>query len=717
MDSLYKIERCTGEFSCRETEKAFIDLSWPVLSRRLFIAVCLSSLTYVFASCIPRPEVHPEYRTLMVPLTRMVAGLLLFTALVVRKSRGFSLFLRVLIIVAELSIGGLESADQYVYLLSIHKFYDVGTSYLVFYILIFYIVIPNKIKITVCTSIVISMMFIISVHSTGIATSSDLFTTSIYFLITNALGYAIVLNANTSKREEYHHTIQVKKAEQEARDAKLLAEEANKAKGRFLAMMNHEMCTPLNVILGGIRILENTRLAAKQKETVAIIRNSGELLTVLIQDVLDFTHIERHKLQLRNERFSLNELMREIDALYSPVAKEKGLRFSCSCNCLPVAYVKGDALRLRQVLCNLLNNAVKFTGKGSVSLHADMLERKESSALIRFEVQDTGIGIATHHIEDIVKPFVQVEDASTRAYGGSGLGLTISSELLHAMGSSLEISSKEGSGSLFGFTLPLIIDTATGMEEERLEIAEYSILLIDDTEANLKIVGGLLSLLKQHVVFARGSRQGIAQSRCGDFDVVIIDLHMPGQNGMETLREIRMTHPEIPAFLMTADTREEVVSEYRSAGFTGFIPKPVDIFQLSNALRLVGSDGQTTSATWHAAGPTIQEGDDGLEALFDEGFMDELKRDLGHKVFIDVIQSCVKALESGVDRIGNPGDCGEMADILHQLKGVAGNYRLLRVGKALDAHEVDRPASDYSRLVRSLEETVEALKRVSSVSA
>lgn len=151
-----------------------------------------------------------------------------------QKSRGFSLFLRVLIIVAELSIGGLESADQYVYLLSIHKFYDVGTSYLVFYILIFYIVIPNKIKITVCTSIVISMMFIISVHSTGIATSSDLFTTSIYFLITNALGYAIVLNANTSKREEYHHTIQVKKRNRKPGMRSFWRKRRTRQRGAFL---------------------------------------------------------------------------------------------------------------------------------------------------------------------------------------------------------------------------------------------------------------------------------------------------------------------------------------------------------------------------------------------------------------------------------------------------------------------------------------------------
>ncbi|MBI9106419.1 MAG: response regulator [Spirochaetales bacterium] len=694
VDSLYKINRYTGEFVCSKTESIFIDLSWPGLSRKLLIIAVLGSITYFFASCIPRPEVNPEYRAFMVPITRVVAGFILVIALIVKNNHSYSIHLCILIVLAEISIGLLESADQYFYLKSINKFYDIGTSFLVFYILIFYIIIPNRIKLTLFTSIGVSLIFIISVYLTETAAFSDLFTTIIYFVITNCLGYGILLTTNRAKREEYHHVIQLKKAEQEA-------QEANKEKSRFLAIMNHEMRTPLNVVLGGIQILNNSSLTTEQENITSIIQISGELLRVLIQNILDFTNIERNKLQLRVEQFSLKQVIEESDKIYSHISEEKGLDFFISNNCATVENVVGDSMRLRQILSNLLNNAVKFTTKGSVSLSIDLIKKEENNILLRFSVSDTGIGIPKEHFGYIVQPFTQVEQSLTRNFDGSGLGLAICSELLNCMDSRLEIASEVGSGSTFSFDLFLAINSDEYLKAEEPVIDSYRILLIDDIEANLKIVGGLLETFNQRVVCALGSRQGIEKSLLDDFDAVIIDLHMPEKNGIETIREIKMRHPDIATFLMTADTRDEVFTDFLKAGFTDFIPKPVDVTQLKNALGKIGSVNPVISKSMAIVF--------GSEEIIDMEFIRELKNDLDNKVFIDVIKSCVETLKKDVLRINNLNCVDGWKYFIHQLKGVAGNYRLMRLWNFLEGYKSDLSTLDSNQLKKVLDESIVAL--------
>ena len=697
----YEISKYTGEFANRETEKKYLDIIWPVLSRRLIIALALCAANYLIANNAVRPGEYPEYRTIVIPLTKALAIAFLAAAALVWKSRRYAAPIRVLIALSEIGIGLLQAIDHYYFLIFRKEFYDIGTSFIVFYILIFYIVIPNKIKLTIFSNLAISIAFIIITHLSGTTAPSDLFSISIYFIIANALGYGILLSNNKSRREEYRQGILLKKAEAEARKARLLAEEANSARGRFLAVINHEMRTPLNVVLGGIQILSSDGGSAKHKEVLSMVRSSGEILKVLIQNVLDFTNIEKNKLKIINSRFSLVEMITEINQIYSRACEEKGLAFSIVNKCGPIDYLAGDSPRLRQILTNLLDNAVKFTKLGSVTLSVRALEMTGNSVLLRFEISDTGIGIPENRFEDILKPFGQVEQSAAGNFEGSGLGLAICRELLNAMNSRLEITSAVGAGSVFAFNLSLTHENQQLNNEAEDEIDSCRILLIDDNEANLKITSGLLETLDQKVICAQGGRQGIEKCRLEEFDALFIDLHMPEMDGLETFKEIKKTNPEAAAFLLTADSREEVFSKYKEAGFAGLIPKPIDIGQLKEALRKIKS-GQS------AINRDLKIDLSG-DMIIDNDYIKELINDLGEDVFTDVIKTCLRTLEEGLQKTKQPQGIIDIREFMHQLSGVAGNYRLIRLWKTLEQYKSGRSPFDNDKLADILEETIEEL--------
>ncbi|MBF9018272.1 MULTISPECIES: ATP-binding protein [unclassified Oceanispirochaeta] len=718
MESNYHINRYTGEFVSPETEEKFQNHVWPVLSRRLLITILLGAVSYLFASCISRPGFIMEYRIMVVFATRIVVGILLLTALITKINKQYSKHLRLLIVLAELSIGLLESMDHFYYLKSISNFYDVGTSFLVFYIFLFYIIIPNRVKLTVVTIMVISTTFITVTYLSSAAAFVDLFTTFAYFLIVNFLGYGILLTTNKLNRNDYIHKLQLekeidyrKKVEQEATEAKQFAEDSNNAKSQFLAVMNHEMRTPLNIILGGIQLLKNSNLSEEHKEILSLINNSGERLKGLIQNILDFTNIEKNKLHIRKERFSLKQMIIDIEKVYSKISEEKGLDFITFYGTDLCDFVIGDSLRLHQILTNLLNNAVKFTETGSISLNIDTKNNDGNEILLRFQISDTGIGIPEKHFETILKPFTQVEQSNTRSFDGSGLGLAICSELLDAMNSKLEIESKLSSGSTFGFNLLLTIDSDEHSTEEEINIDSYKILLIDDIEANLKIVGGLFESLNQNVSYALGSRQGIEKSRHSDFDAIIIDLHMPEKDGIETAKEIWEKNPDVKTFLLTADSRNEIVIKAENIGFTGYISKPVCISQLKESLKLIGSKNNLD---------LTQVNENGIKNIINcndvinRAFIQELRSDLNDDVLLDILKSCIKTLEESIIMIKDNDFPDNKDDIIHQLKGVAGNYRLTQLYNALE--NADRKTISMNRkdLTEIIVKSISALDRIAS---
>jgi signal transduction histidine kinase/CheY-like chemotaxis protein len=369
------------------------------------------------------------------------------------------------------------------------------------------------------------------------------------------------------------------------REARNLAEAANRAKGEFLANMSHELRTPLNGILGYAQILErDTTLSERQRERVAAIRNSGEHLLTLIEDTLDFARIEAGKLRVEIGDVPLAGFVDVIRDIIDVKAEQKRLDFICEIAGEAPVGVRADERRLRQVMLNLLANAVKFTDSGCVSLH---ISRSESNR-VRFEVRDTGIGIGHDQLNTIFEPFEQLGAAERRA-GGAGLGLAISREFVRAMGGEIEVESEIGRGSTFRFELPAasvtpvlrkatgpapLPFTATGYEGPRRKV-----LVVDDVEVNRAIVVDLLGRLGFDTVEAENGRDGLEKAQRERPALILTDIVMPEMDGFELTRNLRQLQAfaDVPIVAMSASPSGVNKAMSIEAGVNAFLSKPVDL--------------------------------------------------------------------------------------------------------------------------------------------
>ncbi|TDN63536.1 signal transduction histidine kinase [Paraburkholderia sp. BL10I2N1] len=370
-------------------------------------------------------------------------------------------------------------------------------------------------------------------------------------------------------------------AEREARD---LAEAANRAKGEFLANMSHELRTPLNGILGYAQILgRDAELNQLQRERIAIMRRSGEHLLTLIEDTLDFARIEAGKLRVVVCDVPLAGLVDVIREIIGVKAEQKRLEFNCEITPDASSGVRADERRLRQVLLNLLANAVKFTDSGCVSLHIS----KSVSNQVRFEVRDTGIGVAPGQLETIFEPFEQLGPRERRA-GGAGLGLAISREFVRAMGGEIDVESHLGQGSAFWFELApaSVLPTsfasagappahmATGYEGPRRKV-----LIVDDIAVNRAVAVDLLSRLGFDTVEAENGREGLEKAQHETPDLILTDIVMPEMDGLQLTRNLRQVQgfEHIPIVAMSASPSGSDKAISIAAGMNAFHSKPVDL--------------------------------------------------------------------------------------------------------------------------------------------
>ena len=366
--------------------------------------------------------------------------------------------------------------------------------------------------------------------------------------------------------------------------AKEAAETANRAKSEFLANMSHELRTPLNGILGYAQILEKDRnLLPAQKKGVEIIENSGRHLLLLINDILDLSKIEAGKLDIIPSEFSLMEFLRKISEIIKVRSEEKQLDFIC--NFPKDDYrILADEKRLRQVILNLLGNAVKFTNSGNITLSTDIERNYNSKIRIRFSVSDTGIGIDENEVKHIFKPFSQV-GSKTNHTDGTGLGLSISNKIVDLMGGNLKVKSAPGKGSYFYFTINAgLIDHSEEKEIIQPEmIVGYSgkkikILVVDDKWENRFIIKKLLEPIGFQVIEANDGFETIGIIDSEKPDLVLMDIIMPGKSGIETTVEIRKLseYKKLPIVALSASAFEETKQECMKAGCNGFIAKPFD---------------------------------------------------------------------------------------------------------------------------------------------
>ncbi|MDI7189328.1 hybrid sensor histidine kinase/response regulator [Leptospira santarosai] len=394
---------------------------------------------------------------------------------------------------------------------------------------------------------------------------------------------------------------QRRETEWELIQAKEIAEKASKVKSSFLANMSHEIRTPMNGVLGMVQLLGTTKLNDEQKEYVKILSVSAKSLLQIINDILDFSKIEAGKISLDKEVFSIRSVLDEIHDLLYPLAKQKqiGLRLEGKFDIQE--YVYGDQLRLRQILWNLTGNGIKFTNHGEVVLSVSQENISKNNISIGFSVSDSGIGIPLEKQKQVFDAFSQSDTSTARKFGGSGLGLSITKQLVELQGGTLNLESKEGFGSKFTFAITYDIPSESEIEKileaektKDLESA-YSnatsngmkILVAEDNETNCLLIERALKKLGYDPVVVRNGREVIEKMQLDFFDLILMDIHMPEVDGIEATKWIRSQkqNAEFPIIIaLTADVIESNKEIYISKGMNDCLTKPLDLPLLKKSL-------------------------------------------------------------------------------------------------------------------------------------
>ncbi|WP_144006659.1 ATP-binding protein, partial [Pelomonas sp. KK5] len=399
-----------------------------------------------------------------------------------------------------------------------------------------------------------------------------------------AIGLVLTGAAELRWEHETHQRLSYERA---------VADAANQAKTEFLAHVSHEIRTPMNALLGMADLLGHTRLDPQQRHYVEVFHSAGQSLFALINDLLDLSKIEAGQLELQASAFQPEPLFVQQMTLLRPRAEAKGLSLSLHVEADARAWVQGDPQRLAQVLVNLIGNAIKFTHQGGVSVNV----RRGTGGMLSFSVRDTGIGIAADKHELIFRPFVQADGTVGRQYGGTGLGLSICRTLVGLMGGRLWLESLPGEGATFFVELPLPVVAAPPAAPEEAPAAAapprlppLNILLCEDTELNVLVFEAMLLPQGHRVDHAENGLVGLHKFRSGRYDLVLMDLQMPGLDGLAATRELRRIEHEdgdrfhTPVIALTANAFESDVQASLEAGCDAHLTKPISQPQLLEAL-------------------------------------------------------------------------------------------------------------------------------------
>ncbi len=516
------------------------------------------------------------------------------------------------------------------------------------------------------------------------------------------------------------------KMQNDLRHATEMAETANFAKSLFIANVSHEIRTPLNSISGFAELLTASKLSHKQKKYADYIKTGCDVLTSLVNNVLDFSKIEAQKMEIEESTFTLAGLVKDITILTTKASTVNNTTVKIFIKESPDKLLKGDYKKLRQIILNLVSNAIKFTHDGKVNLIISRHEEKNEKLFLKFNVNNTGIGISPEHIDKIFQPFSQARPGQNWNYGGTGLGLYISNKLVEFLGGGhIHVKSSPGEGSDFCFTLPfqplksseIIHRPASQIIEHSKNNKTLNILIAEDNTINRLLIEELLKKMGHNTYCAFNGKQAIEMVASASYDIIFMDIQMPVLDGYDAARQIRKTNPDIPIVAMTANAIKGDYEKCIEAGMNDYLSKPLDFEKFNEALkknvRFFSNENSTLEKKYHENNIKNEQN---KQIVFDR---EKFKKntfsnpEIAKKIiyiFFDDLKKCKSYLDNAIKEKN-----GELLSrTAHRLKGSALNicaYDLKLILYELETSGRENRFDEAENLIIEFENKIEELKK------